>query len=119
MAALAIASFCSCESESLDTLNKESGEFTEIPIMITKSDSEMIEAGNEFAFNLFEAICNDEKHSNQDIVISPLSLSFLLGLLTTVQEVGRESRYAKCWVMMVLNFQQSILFQGKSCRAAG
>ena len=69
MAALAIASFCSCESESLDTLNKESGEFTEIPIMITKSDSEMIEAGNEFAFDLFEAISNDEKHSNQDIVI--------------------------------------------------
>ena len=48
MAALAIASFCSCESESLDTLNKESGEFTEIPMMITKSDSEMIDTRPSF-----------------------------------------------------------------------
>ena len=97
MAALAIASFCSCESESLDTLNKESEEFTEVPIMITKSDSEMIEAGNEFAFNLFEAICNDEKHSNQDIVISPLSLSFLLGALDN--GAGGRTREQICEVL--------------------
>ena len=119
MAALAMASFCSCESESLDALNKESEEFTEVPIMITKSDSEMIEAGNEFAFNLLEAICNDEKHRNQDIVISRLVSVSFWGLLTMVPEAGQESRYARFLGMTVPAYQKSTLFQGKLCRVAG
>ena len=119
MAALAIASFCSCESESLDTLNKESGEFTEIPMRITKSDSEMIEAGNEFAFDLFEAISNDEKHSNQDIVISPLSLSFLLGALDN--GAGGRTRKQICEVLGYDGAELSAVnsFSRKLCKVAG
>lgn len=97
MAALAIASFCACETEGLNTLDKENEEFTEVPIMITKSESEMIEAVNEFAFNLFEAICNDEKLRNQDIVISPLSLSFLLGAIDN--GAGGRTREQICEVL--------------------
>lgn len=48
---------------------------------LTKEQEGMVSEGNSFAFNLLDAIYNNEKWSGKDFMVSPLSISFVLGAL--------------------------------------
>ena len=41
----------------------------------------MVDGGNSFAFNLLEAVSNDENFTGKDFMVSPLSVSLLLGAM--------------------------------------
>ena len=51
------------------------------PYSLTKAQSEMVNGGNSFAFNLLEAVSKDEEFTGKDFMVSPLSISLLLGAM--------------------------------------
>lgn len=56
-------------------------EFTEKPLVLTRSETEFVQGTNSFTFNLFKAALTSDQHDGRDIMISPLSASFVLGAL--------------------------------------
>ena len=52
-----------------------------IPLNLTKAQEEMVDEGNSFAFDLLEAVSENEKFEGEDFMVSPLSISFVLGAL--------------------------------------
>ena len=51
------------------------------PIELTKAQDDMVSEGNVFAFDLIGAVINEKEFSDKDFMVSPLSISFVLGAL--------------------------------------
>lgn len=55
------------------------------PFVLTPAEQEMVNHSNEFAFNLFRQIVDsrsaDESKKNESIIISPISITYALGML--------------------------------------
>ncbi len=74
------AAFCLSACETADPeQNNEPMPCT--PYSLTRAQSEMVSGGNSFAFNLLDAVSKDEKFTGKDFMVSPLSVSFLLGAM--------------------------------------
>ena len=51
------------------------------PIELTKAQDEMVDNGNVFAFNLMKTVSESDELQGKDFMVSPLSISFVLGAL--------------------------------------
>ena len=51
------------------------------PIELTKAQDEMVDNGNVFAFNLIKTVSESDELQGKDFMVSPLSISFVLGAL--------------------------------------
>ena len=51
------------------------------PIELTKAQDEMVDNGNLFAFNLIKTVSESDELQGKDFMVSPLSISFVLGAL--------------------------------------
>ena len=71
--------WASCEKIGKDPDKKE--EFEEKPLVLTRSESQLVKGTNSFTFNLFKEALASDQHNGRDIMISPLSASFVLGAL--------------------------------------
>ena len=76
VAMLAAFCFLSCD-KSDPILNAGPGESYDL----TKAQSEMVEEGNVFAFDLLKAVSQNKDFAGKDFMVSPLSISFVLGAL--------------------------------------
>lgn len=79
VASAATMMYTSCEKLGKDPDEKK--EFTEKPLVLTRSEAEFVQGTNSFTFNLFKAALTSDQHDGRDIMISPLSASFVLGAL--------------------------------------
>lgn len=71
--------WASCEKIGKDPDKKE--EFEEKPLVLTRSESQLVKGTNSFTFNLFKEVLASDQHNGRDIMVSPLSASFVLGAL--------------------------------------
>ncbi len=76
-AAITIATFALSACEPAEPEHKP----MPIPLNLTKAQEEMVDEGNSFAFDLLEAVSENEKFEGEDFMVSPLSISFVLGAL--------------------------------------
>ena len=74
------AAFCLSACEPADPEQKHEP-MPCTPYTLTRAQSEMVSGGNSFAFNLLDAVSKDEKFTGKDFMVSPLSVSFLLGAM--------------------------------------
>lgn len=74
--------FCSCNLQSTDELNE---------IEVTEKAARLIEANNDFGFEMFKNVFSAEK-SDENIMVSPLSVS--LALAMTYNGAGNETKIA-------------------------
>lgn len=51
------------------------------PIELTKAQDEMVDNSNVFAFNLIKTVSESDELQGKDFMVSPLSISFVLGAL--------------------------------------
>ena len=51
------------------------------PIELTKAQDEMVDNGNVFAFDLIKTVAESDELQGKDFMLSPLSISFVLGAL--------------------------------------
>ena len=51
------------------------------PLELTKAQGEMVSNGNAFAFDLIKAVSESDELQGKDFMVSPLSISFVLGAL--------------------------------------
>ena len=73
-----LAAFCFLSCDKADPIrNAEPGKSYEL----TKAQSEMVEEGNVFAFDLLKAVSQNKEFAGKDFMVSPLSISFVLGAL--------------------------------------
>jgi len=73
-----LAAFCFLSCDKADPIrNAEPGKSYEL----TKAQSEMVEEGNIFAFDLLKAVSQNKEFVGKDFMVSPLSISFVLGAL--------------------------------------
>lgn len=77
IAAITIATFALSACEPAEPEHKP----MPIPLNLTKAQEEMVDEGNSFAFDLLEAVSENEKFEGEDFMVSPLSISFVLGAL--------------------------------------
>lgn len=97
--AIAFALPCLSACEKTDpVLKSEPG----TPYTLTKAQIEMVKGVNVFAFNLLETVSEKEKFKDKDFMLSPLSISFVLGALNngatgeTSQEILKATGYQGC-----------------------
>lgn len=90
VASAATLAWTSCEKIGQDPDAKK--EFTEKPLVLTRSEGEFVKGTNSFTFNLFKTALDSGHHDGKDIMISPLSVSFVLGALNNgaVGETSQE-----------------------------
>ena len=50
-------------------------------ITLTNAEQQLVEQNNEFAFNLFREVRKDETHTDKSQILSPLSITYALGML--------------------------------------
>lgn len=71
--ALCVAGCSSNDEDAGGVVNKTPGE-----LILTRTQKQMVEKGNRFAFNLLREV---DEQSEADYVISPMSVGYLLGML--------------------------------------
>ena len=85
------------------------------PYSLTKAQSEMVNGGNSFAFNLLEAVSKDEKFTGKDFMVSPLSISLLLGAMNngatgqTSEEILNALGFENCTAADINEYSKAIL----------
>ena len=96
-AVLALPCLYACEKAD-PTLKSEPG----TPYTLTKAQIEMVKGVNVFAFNLLDAVSDDDRFQGKDFMVSPLSISFVLGALNngatgeTSREILKAAGYEGC-----------------------
>ena len=85
------------------------------PYSLTRAQSEMVDGGNSFAFNLLEAVSNDENFTGKDFMVSPLSVSLLLGAMNngaigqTSEEILNALGFEDCTAADINEYSKAIL----------
>lgn len=107
-----LAFLCLSSCEKADPVKKaEPGKSYEL----TKAQSEMVEEGNVFAFELFEAVSQNKEFAGKDFMVSPLSISFVLGALgngstgQTCEEILDVLGFEGCTVEDINEYSRNIL----------
>ena len=111
---------CSMAAASLCLLSCEKAEPTKkaepgIPYTLTKAQIEMVRGVNVFAFNLLEKVSEEEKFTGKDFMVSPHSISFVLGALNngatgqTSQEILSALGYEGCSTSDINEYNRYIL----------
>lgn len=86
-----------------------------IPLNLTKAQEEMVDEGNSFAFDLLEAVSENEKFEGEDFMVSPLGISFVLGALNngasglTSEEILSVLRFEGCTANDINEYSRAIL----------
>ena len=81
-------SFSGCSSESnegdivIDMLPKTRS------VELTQEQKECVNRNNEFALNLYKAVCQGE-NDDKSIIVSPFSATYLMGMLSAGANHGR------------------------------
>ncbi len=82
---------------------------------LTKAQDEMVSKGHSFAFNLMDAISNDKEFEGKDFMVSPLSISFVLGALNngasgqTGEEILSAIGFEGCTANDINEYSKTIL----------
>lgn len=82
---------------------------------LTKAQEEMVEDGNAFAFNLLDAVSQNKEFAGKDFMVSPLSISFVLGALDngakgqTSEEILDVLGFDGCSVEDINEYSRNIL----------
>lgn len=107
-----LAAFCFLSCDKADPIrNAEPGESYEL----TKAQSEMVEEGNVFAFDLLKAVSQNKDFAGKDFMVSPLSISFVLGALDngatgqTSEEILDVLGFKGCTVEDINEYSRNIL----------
>lgn len=107
-----LAAFCFLSCDKADPIrNSEPGESYEL----TKAQSEMVEEGNVFAFDLLKAVSQNKDFAGKDFMVSPLSISFVLGALgngatgQTSEEILDVLGFEGCSVEDINEYSRNIL----------
>lgn len=85
------------------------------PYSLTRAQNEMVKGGNSFAFNLLEAVSKDEKFTGKDFMVSPLSISLLLGAMNngatgqTSEEILSVIGFEDCTAADINEYSKTIL----------
>lgn len=86
-----------------------------IPLNLTKAQEEMVDEGNSFAFDLLEAVSENEKFEGKDFMVSPLGISFVLGALNngasglTSEEILSVLGFEGCTANDINEYSRAIL----------
>ena len=112
LCSMAAASLCLWSCEKADPIKKaEPG----TPYTLTKAQIEMVRGVNVFAFNLLEKVSEEEKFTGKDFMVSPHSISFVLGALNngatgqTSQEILSALGYEGCSTSDINEYNRYIL----------
>ncbi|MBQ6880639.1 MAG: serpin family protein [Bacteroidales bacterium] len=110
--AMMIVLLCLASCDKADPVkNPEPG----ISYELTKAQSEMVEEGNVFAFDLLEAVSENKEFAGKDFMVSPLSISFVLGALDngatcqTSEEILDVLGFEGCTVEDLNEYSRNIL----------
>lgn len=110
--AMMIVLLCLASCDKADPVkNPEPG----ISYDLTKAQSEMVEEGNVFAFDLLEAVSENKEYAGKDFMVSPLSISFVLGALDngatgqTSEEILDVLGFEGCTVEDLNEYSRNIL----------
>lgn len=112
LCSMTVASLCLLSCEKAEPTKKaEPG----IPYTLTKAQIEMVRGVNVFAFNLLEKVSEEEKFTGKDFMVSPHSISFVLGALNngatgqTSQEILSALGYEGCSTSDINEYNRYIL----------
>lgn len=108
------AAFCISACEPADPQQKHEPMPCK-PYSLTRAQSGMVSGGNSYAFNLLEAVSKDEKFSGKDFMVSPLSVSLLLGAMNngatgqTSEEILSALGFEDCTAADINEYSKTIL----------
>lgn len=112
LCSMAVASLCLWSCEKADPIKKaEPG----TPYILTKAQIEMVKGVNVFAFNLLDKVSEDSDFEGKDFMVSPHSISFVLGALNngatgqTSQEILSALGYQGCSTADINDYNRYIL----------
>lgn len=112
LCSMAVASLCLWSCEKADPIKKaEPG----TPYILTKAQIEMVKGVNVFAFNLLDKVSEDSDFEGKDFMVSPHSISFVLGALNngatgqTSQEILSALGYQGCSTDDINEYNRYIL----------
>ena len=112
LCSMAVASLCLWSCDKAEPIKRaEPG----TPYTLTKAQTEMVKGVNVFAFNLLEKVSDDKNFIGKDFMVSPHSISFVLGALNngatgqTSQEILSALGYEGCSTSDINEYNRYIL----------